>query len=76
MTVLKQSDHLWDVSTPWLESTCGLTADKAYQSKNQAVGLKELPAELRDRDCAEAQISGRLQKLFAALKEHTGLHYS
>ncbi len=79
-------DHCWDVSTPWLESTCcklnwldmiwkgthlsikGLTADNAYQSENQAMRSKELPADLRDRILSRHRSGGRLQKNSAALK--------
>ncbi len=39
------TDHPWDVSTTWLESTC----NSAFQSTNQDMKSKELSVDLRDR---------------------------
>ncbi len=46
----------------------GLTADNAYQSENQAMRSKELPAELRDRIVSRHRSGGGYKTISAALK--------
>ena len=57
-------DRVWKGTHLFIK---GFTADNVYQSKNQTMRLKELPAELRYR-IVEVQIWERLQKNSAALK--------
>ncbi len=42
----------------------GPSADNAYESKNQALGSKEQPVELRKQVCIKPHIWGRVQKIF------------
>lgn len=56
----------------------GLTVEHAYQSKNQSMRSKELPAELRDRIVARLR-SGKCYKTFWCTEdsqEHSSLQNS
>ena len=62
-------DHLWDVSTPWLESNCGKFNwfDMIWKGKNQAYKVEGTACRAQRQDCVKTQIWGRLHKN-AALK--------
>ncbi len=49
-------------------SIIGLTADNAYQSENQAIRSKELPAELRDSIVSRHRSGEGYKNISAALK--------
>ncbi len=51
----------------------GLTADNAYQSKNQALRSKELPVELRNRFASSHRSEEEFRKKSAALKGHRSM---
>ena len=76
-------DHLWDVSTTWLESTCGklnwldmiwkgthlyIRSHSLCQSKNEAMRSKELSVELRNRMLSRHRFEEGYQNISAALK--------